>query len=187
MLTDIFDEDMTLRSDRLILRRLAEGDRDDLYEIFSDKEVMRYYDVLPFDDIAQAEEMLDRFIGGYSDRSMMRWGIEYNGKMVGTCGFFGFKEDCKKTEMGYELNRSFQRMGIMSEALGMILGFIFDKTDINRVEAWVEPQNAASAGVLAKLGFAHEGTLRQYEYCRDEVIDIMVWGMLRSDREHTER
>ena len=183
MLTDIFDEDMTLRSDRLTLRRLAKGDRDDLYEIFSDREVMRYYDVLPFDDIAQAEEMLDRFIGGYSDRSMMRWGIEYNGKMVGTCGFFGFKEDCKKAEMGYELNSSFQRMGIMSEALGMILGFIFDKTDINRVEAYIEPENTASLATAEKLGFVREGTLRQYECCRGGIIDITVWGMLRSDRQ----
>ena len=187
MLTDIFDEDMIMRSDRLILRPLERRDVGDFYEIFSDREVMRYYDVLPLESIGQAEEMLDGFLAARADRTMLRWGIEYRGKMVGTCGFFNFKDDCKKAEMGYDLNLSFHRMGIMSEALAMILDFIYDKTDINRVEAWVEPQNAASAGVLAKLGFTHEGTLRQYEYCRDEVIDIMVWGMLRSDREHTER
>ena len=182
-LTDIFDEAMLLKSDRLILRPLNGNDLDDFYEIFSDREVMRYYDVLPLENREQAKLMLDGFIGAFADRSMLRWGIEYRGKMVGTCGFFGFKDDCRKAEMGYELNSAYHRLGIMSEALTMILDFIFAKSDINRVEAYAEPDNTASLAVLKKLGFTREGTLRQYEYCRDGIIDITIWGLLRSDRE----
>ena len=181
-LTDIFDEDMILKSDRLILRPLTKNDADDFYEIFSDREVMRYYDVLPLENKEQAEIMLGGFIKALADRSMLRWGIEYKGKMVGTCGFFSFKDDCMKAEMGYELNSAYHRLGIMSEALTMILDFIFEKSGINRVEAWVEPDNTASKAVLKKLGFTHEGTLRQYEFCRDGIIDITVWSILRNDR-----
>ena len=65
-LTDIFDEDMLLKSDRLILRPLNGNDLDDFYEIFSDREVMRYYDVLPLENREQAELMLDGFINALS-------------------------------------------------------------------------------------------------------------------------
>lgn len=126
---------------------------------------------------------MEFFTQGFEQKTMLRWGIEYkdNSKLIGTCGFFAFNEDARKAELGYELNSIYQGRGLMSEALGAILRYIFAETDINRVEAYVEPLNIASRKTLEKLGFTKEGTLRQYERCRGEIIDICVYGCLRSD------
>ena len=51
----------------------------------------------------------------------------------------------------------------------------------NRIEAYVEPMNTASLKLLENLGFTKEGLLRQYELCRGGLIDITIWGLLRSD------
>ena len=61
-----------------------------------------------------------------------------------TCGFFAFSENAKKAEIGYELNRNYWHSGFTSEALEMILKFIFINSEINRIEAFVEIPNIAS-------------------------------------------
>lgn len=183
MIKDLFDKNLILESERLLLRPIKESDADDIFEIFSDKEVMKYYDLLPFSSINDAVNQVEIFRKCLSEKTMMRWGIELkeNGKLIGTCGFFAFSEENMKAEMGYELNREYWNKGIMSEALKMIIDFIFRETDINRVEAYVEPMNTASLKLLESLGFTKEGLLRQYEVCRGNLIDITIWGLLRND------
>ena len=183
MIKKIFDSALVLESDRLILRPLKNSDAEDLFEVFSDRDVMKYYDVLPFNDIKEAEKQVDFFINAMKEKSMLRWGIELkeNNKLIGTCGFFAFSEDSKKAEMGYELNKAYWNKGIMTEAINLILNHIFNETDINRIEAFVEIPNIASQKLLEKAGFKKEGVLRQYELCRGELIDITLWGLLRAD------
>ena len=69
----------------------------------------------------------------------------------------------------------------MTEALQAAVAYIFRECNINRIEAFVEPLNIASQKTLEKLGFTKEGTLRSYERCRGELIDICIFSCLRSD------
>ncbi|MBQ6567355.1 MAG: GNAT family N-acetyltransferase, partial [Treponema sp.] len=125
------------------------------------------------------------FMQSLKDRTMIRWGIELreNAKLVGTCGLFAFSDDDKKSEMGYELNRNYQRRGIMGEALTLVLDFAFSSSDMNRIEAFIEPANTASQALADRLGFVKEGEMRDYELCRGKLIDITLWALLRRDWE----
>lgn len=183
MLTDIFDKELVLESDRLRLRPVEREDADDIFEVFSDKEVMKYYDILPLANRDEAVELCERFIKHFEDRTMLRWAIieKVSGKVIGTCGFFCFSDDDCKAELGYELRRDLWGKGYMSEAVDMILRFIYEQTYINRIESFVEIPNTPSQKLLKKLGFRKEGTLRQYERCRGELIDITIWGYIRGD------
>lgn len=183
MINDIFDEPLVIECDNIRLRPIREEDADDLYEIFSDDQVMKYYDLMPLKNRDEADSLVRMFIRSLKDRSMVRWGIEEksSGKLIGTCGFFCISELNKKAELGYELRRDRWGMGIMSEALSAAMRFIFTKTDINRVEAFAEVPNVASMKLLDKLGFVNEGTLRQYERCRNALIDVTIWSYLRID------
>ena len=184
MFEKLFKKSILITTDRLVLRPVLHGDAQDLYEIFSDRQVMKYYDLLPFESLERAKEQIEFFTRGFEQRTMIRWGIELkqSGKLIGTCGLFAFSEDALKAELGYELNSSYQGNGFMTEALKAVLDYTFRECGINRVEAFVEPLNTASQGLLEKLGFTKEGTLREYERCRGELIDIIIYGLLRSDR-----
>ena len=76
MLTDIFDKDTNLETPCLKLRPITQDDAQDIFEIFSDKQVMKYYDLLPFESLDRAKEQIRFFIDGFSKRQMIRWGIE---------------------------------------------------------------------------------------------------------------
>ena len=101
--------------------------------------------------------------------------------MIGTCGFHAISDYNKRVEVGYDLNRVYWGQKIMTEALSLIFSFAFEESDVNRIEAFVEPPNTGSRKLLEKLGFTMEGTLRQHEMCRGELIDIQILGLLRED------
>jgi len=47
--------------------------------------------------------------------------------------------------------------GYMSEGLGLVLGYAFEKLRLHRLEAQIQPGNHASIGLVRRLGFRHEG------------------------------
>jgi ribosomal-protein-alanine N-acetyltransferase len=49
------------------------------------------------------------------------------------------------------------------------------------VHADVEPENAASLHLLEKLGFAHEGTLRDVEYKDGRYISLHQLSLIETD------
>ena len=58
-------------------------------------------------------------------------------------------------------------------------GFI--ELSLNRVEADIDPRNAASAKTLERLGFVKEGFLRERWVVDGEVSDSGIYGLLRRD------
>ena len=69
----------------------------------------------------------------------------------------------------------------MHEALTALLGHAFAHMGIRRVEAEVDTRNAASAGLLRRLGFTREGLLRQRWVSKGEAKDVEMFGLLRSE------
>ena len=173
-----------LRSERLLLRQLTDQDVSDIFEIYSDPEVMLYFDDrYAFEDLSEAEQMIKAYHSAILEKKGMRWGIvlRESGKLIGTCGFHAMTDAHRRIEIGYDLNRAYWRNGFMSEALSLIIGHAYAHSDVNRIEAFVETPNRASRSLLEKLGFRMEGTLREHEMCRGKLIDIQILSLLRRE------
>ena len=118
--------------------------------------------------------------------SGIRWAIcrpEAPEELLGTCGFNLWVQNSARAVLGFDLARANWRQGIMSEALGLLLDYGFQQMELNRVEAVVFRDNDASCRLLAKLGFAREGLLREYEYLHGRLQDMYMYSLLRRDRE----
>jgi RimJ/RimL family protein N-acetyltransferase len=74
-------------------------------------------------------------------------------RIVGGCGF-KFPPSGGQVEIGYAVAPSARRQGIASAAVAQLLDLAFDGAEIDTVLAHVNPDNVASSGVLAGLGFA---------------------------------
>ena len=185
MKEELFRNYRELQSERLLLREITARDVSDVFEIYSDPEVMLYFDDrFAFQDLSEAEQMISGYQNEIRDQNGMRWGIvlKESGKLIGTCGFHALSEYDKRIEVGYDLNRNYWQKGIMTEALSLIINHAFGCSDVNRIEAMVEPPNTGSRALLEKLGFQHEGTLRKHEMCRGDFVDIQMFSLLREDR-----
>jgi RimJ/RimL family protein N-acetyltransferase len=84
-------------------------------------------------------------------------------------------------EIGYALSTPFQGRAIMPRALTILLGDLFRRTRIERVEARCAVDNAASQRVLEHLGFQREGRLRGYFVLRGRRVDNFLYGILGRD------
>ena len=63
----------------------------------------------------------------------------------------------------YDLHPDFWGRGLASEAVGAVLDVAFDETGAERIIAVAKPTNAASLRILAKFGFAADGTMHAYD------------------------
>lgn len=84
-------------------------------------------------------------------------------------------------EIGYWIHKNFINQGLVTESTAALTKVAFEICRVHRVEIHCDPGNFASAAVPRKLGYAHEGTLRQKTPFLDRWSDSMVWGLLKSE------
>ena len=71
--------------------------------------------------------------------------------------------------------------GYGSEAVKIMVDYLFLSKETMRIQAQTDPRNAASQKVLEKVGFKKEGTLRKNFFMRGEWRDAYVYGILREE------
>ena len=79
--------------------------------------------------------------------------------------------------IGYALDEQFIGKGIMSEAVQSMVQFAFNTLKLNRVEAYVSPNNLPSIRVLEKVGFLQEGLLKQLLYINGQWEDHYIYAI----------
>src|SRR5260221_11758275 len=110
-------------------------------------------------DRIQAEELIARVRAGYDDGHSLQLGVERkaDGVFVGECVLFHFHETSRCAEIGYSLGRPHWGRGYMNEALIALIDVAFGALALNRLEADIDPRNAASERSLKRLGLTQAG------------------------------
>lgn len=81
--------------------------------------------------------------------------------------------------LGYWMGQPYAGKGLMSEAVGVTLPFIFETLDLHRIHAAFLPGNMASRRVLEKNGFVEEGFARHYLQINGRWEDHVLMGLTR--------
>lgn len=170
----------TLRADRVNLRWLTETDVPALFDIFSDSEVTRYWSSPPLEDQEGAAALLADIHRYFNQGTLFQWGVSLRGsdQVIGTCTLASIDTQNRRAEIGFALRRGHWRKGYISEALRALLRHAFDDMKLHRVEADVDPRNAASLKTLERLGFQREGHLRERWIVDGEITDTVFYGLL---------
>lgn len=172
-----------LQTERCTLRRATDKDRYDLFELYSQENVVKYMPFTPFISVEDAIGEMKWYQKIFEEQSGLRWMIEdmESGKLIGTCGFLNYEKEHNRIEIGYDLTPDYWGKGIMTEVVKYIMHFGFLTMKVNKIEAKVEPENEASLRLMHKLGFYKEGVLRQHEFEKGKYIDLAVFSMLKSE------
>jgi len=176
-----------IETKRLFLCNLSESDADDILSLFSDCQVIKYYDLSAFSSIEEARQIIELFRSRYENRTGIRWGIRLRetNELIGTCGFNSWSEKLKNASIGYDLKSSFWRNGYASEAVKSVLEYGFEGAlacgSINRVQADTVLGNIASEKLLIRLGFVEEGLRREAGFWKNKFHDLKCFGLLRAE------
>lgn len=169
-----------LDAPRLRLRWLAEDDVDGLFAVFSDEAMMRYWSSPPMKERGEAEALLQKIRRGFADRTSFQWGVERKAdrRLLGTCTLFHIHAGNRRAELGYALASAHWKQGYMGEALAALLDHAFGPMGLRRLEADIDPRNANSMRMAARLGFRQEGLLRERWDVAGEIQDSAFLGLL---------
>ncbi len=171
----------TLHTARLNLRPFTEADTNAIFALMSDPVVLRYGDTPPWKERAQAVHFIAGCKQLEQEGSGARLAIERttDGTFIGMCNLFKWNEIYRSIKLGYCLDIAAWGQGFATEASHALLQWGFATLDLNRVQAETDTRNTASHRVLEKLGFVHEGTLRESCIVDGEVSDSTIHGLLK--------
>lgn len=86
-----------------------------------------------------------------------------------------------QTELGYFIVPKERNKGYVSEAIQIIVDYLFLSRDIVRIQAKADPENVASWKALEKAGFLREGILRKTYYCRGKWRNDCLYSIIREE------
>lgn len=175
----------SVSSPRLTLRPVGEGDLADLLEINGDPEVTKFLPYATWQSLEDGAAWLKRMeaLGATGTGQQLVAARNEDGKVIGTVLLFKYDEGSARVELGYVLGRQYWKQGLMREALEAVCGHAFSAMGIRRMEAEVNPMNHGSNGLLQRVGFTLEGTMRQRWVAKGVVYDTNFYGYLAEDWE----
>ena len=148
-----------LETDRLMLRRLLPTDLDNLFALYRDPEIRRYFPdgTLTYE---QTKEELEWFLNGHPDHPELGlWATLYKetNQFIGRCGLLPWTiEGRYEVEVAYLLAKEFWRQGLGSEAAQAIAQYGFEQLHLSRLICLIDPENQASQKVATNIGMTFE-------------------------------
>ncbi|AIR66548.1 GCN5 family acetyltransferase [Cedecea neteri] len=175
---------MVIDTPRLILSPPSRDDAPALLSIFSEPQVMKYWNTAPWRSLDDALRFIDRRTADMQERSALTLCIrdKQSGQLAGKCMLFNFDVHSRRAEIGFCLGREHWGKGLVNEAADALIAYAFKVLNLRRIEAEIDPDNRASAAALQKLGFAQEGLLRQRWEINGVISDSALFGLLAAEK-----
>lgn len=174
----------SINTQRLLLRQSQQKDVDDLFEVYSNPAVVRYFEDAVWEDKDEAIELIDGANKGLAENELFGWCIEHKdtGKVIGTCALFECDLENKRADIAYELHPDYWQQGLASELIPAVLNYGFGNLELHRIGADIDPRNTGSLKVAEKFGFQQEGRLREFWVDKDgSMADYIVLSLLKSE------
>lgn len=184
----------------ILLREFRIEDVDAIYELTSQPEVYKY---LP-DWRSTREQRLD-WVTNYEipdnkaflaavphiNDEFLKMGIllKKTSELIGFCTT-GIKEELgiPNREIAFAISKNYRNRGYTTEVVRGLVTFLFEKTDVELLNAVILPHNVASNRVINKCGFRYsgdveiEGQLHYHYMLHKEDFNFVNNGLLYSDQ-----
>ena len=148
-----------LETERLLLRHLVIDDLDELFALYRDPEIRKYFPegVLTLEE---TKEELEWHMHGHPRHPELGlWATIHKetGKFIGRCGLLPWNIDEKlEVEIAYLLDKSFWGQGLATEAANGLLKYGFETLHLSRLICLIDPNNIASQRVAERIGMTLE-------------------------------
>lgn len=181
----LFGEFPFVKSNGLILRKIEISDLNDLYEIYSNENLYKFKPGNAKKNIDTVKNIIFHFERDFNKKKTIFLGIyldDHSKKLVGVAEIFDVDDKVELVTIGYTLNESYWGKGIATKTVKLLLEYLFSEIDVNRVQAYVMPENVKSQKVLTRNSFIKEGTIRQgYIWTGKGRIDLELYSVLKGD------
>lgn len=169
---------MILETERLFLRELTADDFDALYEVLADSDIMQHYPYT-FDE-SRVRNWINKSIERYEIFGFGLWAVclKETGEMIGDCGLTMQNiNGMIKPEIGYHINKRYQRRGYAKEAARACRDWAFENTPFNFLYSYMKKTNVASIATAMANGMS-----KVDEYTDEENELTVVYAIKKGDK-----
>ena len=168
----------SLETERLLLRPIRPNDAEALHPVLSNEELMTWWSSAPHKTLEETQKYV---AANCKEPHSPTWAITLHGDDTaqGWVVLLPRREGLR--EIGYILNPDHWGSRIAKEAASRVIEHGFEDLNLRKIFADVDPDNAASVGLLMKLGFQQEAHLREEWETHIGVRDSLIFGLLKSE------
>lgn len=163
------------------IRHIRKDDLPALFALINDLSLRGDY--LPFDMVSPAnfERRFAEASAGDNDRHRFVI-VDPQDVIIGSIMYFKSVPYFSAYELGYGmLSLKHRNTGITTAALRLMCDYLFNNTQVNRLELRLDVRNLASERVAQKAGFQKEGVSRAANFVRGKFVDMAVYALLRQE------
>jgi len=163
---------MIIETERLILRKFEETDKEALYKVLADSDIMKYYPYT-FDE-KRVMNWITKNIERYSVFGFGLWAVcmKESGELIGDCGLtMQMIDGSILPEIGYHIRGDIQRNGYATEAAKAVRDWTFNNTPFEKVYSYMSADNIPSQKTAMSYGAVFE---KEYQGENGEKITVYV-------------
>lgn len=163
------------------LRPVEERDLPHFVRWLADPEVRRWLGAV--DSAPTLDEEYEWYEGKRGDPDNILWAIETReGRLIGTIEL-RVTPHARRAEMGIAIQDKTQwGKGFGTDAVRLVLEYVFQELDLNRVELMADEENTRALRCYEKCGFAREGLLRRHRRTAEGRFgNTVVMGLIRQE------
>ncbi|HEU5144651.1 MAG TPA: GNAT family protein [Dermatophilaceae bacterium] len=176
----------------VVLRPLRVDDEEDWHQVRRENEsfVRPWEPTMPPGTELRAPVSFRQFVREFDNEALagrtLPWVIEVAGEIVGQVHIFGIVRGGEQSAAaGYWLAEAWTRRGIASRALALAIDYCLGPAGLHRVEVNIRVDNAASLGVVRKLGLRDEGIRERYLHIDGQWRDHRSFAVTKEEVEGT--
>ncbi|WP_159459783.1 GNAT family N-acetyltransferase [Scatolibacter rhodanostii] len=178
-----------LKSEKVTLSQITETDLESLWKILSDDENFRFNPNAASATMAEAATKIKQIHFNFREKKSITLGIFSNDSLNQLIGFMELTDinvTIHSISLAFMLNQEYSGKGYATAAVNCITDYLFQYIEVNRIQAYIMPNNLSSQRLLERCGFVKEGTIRDGFYWPDKgIIDLDLYAMLPTDfRKH---
>ncbi|MEV5745859.1 GNAT family N-acetyltransferase [Microbispora rosea] len=148
---------ISIKTERLVLRRWREEDKEPFAALNADPLVMEHFPATLSRE--ESDALVERIEAGFEERGFGWWAVEADGEFVGFTGlhvprFTAHFTPC--VEIGWRLARSAWGRGYATEAAWASLEDGFGRIGLTEVVSFTAVPNVRSQAVMRRLGMTHD-------------------------------
>ncbi len=177
-----------LEGERIVLRTIKTDDIDTIFEL-----TRKYPDMGDIFPVSLLHELIVKkhFEPGDSsgeDSEACLLITDKSGTIMGSIAYIKGLRYVEGLELAYHIFRPIHRgKGYMSEALQVLMAYLFVVKKIPRLQINLEKGNTGSRKVAEKCGFTYDGTMRKALLSKGKWKDIEMFSLLREEWEKLSR
>jgi RimJ/RimL family protein N-acetyltransferase len=165
------------------LRLLTDADLQAVVDAVQDPEISRWTKVpAPYgeSEARQWQRASSTGLAAGTDLTAVVVGAE-DDRLMGAVALHNLDPESGRCSAGYWVAAPERGRGVASTALRLLCDYAFAELKVNRIELWIDPDNAASQSVAERSGFTREGLLRSFRTVGDVSRDMLMYSLLPGD------